>query len=304
MKKLLFQLSIFLTPILVIGSIIEYAIRKIPNDYILKNNEIVIQKDSIKTLILGSSHSLYGINPKYLNQHAFNAANVSQTLDLDYTILKETIYDIPQLKNVIIRVSHPTLFELLPEMSEEWRMRNYYIYYDNLDLPWSIFNRFEIFTTHFKLNIKRLIDFYIDGKPATHCLSNGWNTSYKTRGKQSLSESAKSAAIRHNIKDFKYHQECKSYLKKIVKLCKHQDIKVILLTPPAYYEYKNQLLKSQLNKTISFCKELEKAHSNCVHINYFLDNSFSETDFFDADHLNHSGAEKLSNDLNKYLITN
>ena len=301
MKKLGYIAFVFLVPILIIAGVVEYLLRSIPNDYQTKNNQIALQKDSITTLILGSSHTLYGVNPDFINQNAFNGANISQTIDIDYTILKQSIFKLPKLKNVVIRVSHTTLFELLPKMSEAWRMRNYYIYYDNLDLPWSLFNRFEIFTTHFKLNLKRLFDFYIDDKSSLNCLPNGWNTSYKTSAHRSLAKSAKIAVIRHNIKDFKYHKQCKSYLKMIIDLCEQHNINVILITPPACNEYINQLYQPQLNKTISFCKELDQTHKNCIYINYFLNDSFTISDFFDADHLNHSGAEKLSNDLNKYL---
>ena len=76
------------------------------------------------------------------------------------------------------------------------------------------------------------------------------------------------------------------------------------MIPPACADYITRLYQPQWQKTISFCNKLEEGFDNCVFVNYFEDTIFKDSDFFDADHLNHNGAQKLSKDLNTYLIKN
>ena len=88
MKKFISKTIFFLLPIFVLAVIMEVALRAIPNDYKQKRSDMDSRSDEIEILVLGSSHSLYGINPKYFSQNTYNVAYVSQSLDLDYKILE------------------------------------------------------------------------------------------------------------------------------------------------------------------------------------------------------------------------
>ena len=97
MKKFWLHILKIILPIFIFFLVLEIAIRKIPNDYQLKKVYLDKNASKINTLILGSSHSFYGINPEYFSKHTFNAAYVSQTLDLDDELLQ--IYKEKYLKN-------------------------------------------------------------------------------------------------------------------------------------------------------------------------------------------------------------
>ena len=113
MKKFLFHLSKIILPILFFFLVLEIAIRKIPNDYQLKKDYLDKNAAEINTLILGSSHTFYGLNPEYFSKKTFNAAYVSQSLDLDYEILKKYDSKLKNLKTVIVPISYFSLFETL-----------------------------------------------------------------------------------------------------------------------------------------------------------------------------------------------
>ena len=71
--------------------VVEFLVRKIPNVYGYKFEEITKNDKHYKTLILGSSHSFFGINPDYLSDPSFNAANVSQDFKYDSYVLEKSL---------------------------------------------------------------------------------------------------------------------------------------------------------------------------------------------------------------------
>lgn len=113
MKNFITRLLFFLFPVLVISIGVEILLRNIPNDYAEKANYFKTHTNDIEVLILGSSHSFRGVNPKYFKNHAYNAAYVSQSLDYDKTILDQFFKDSNSLHTVILSVSYMSLFQKL-----------------------------------------------------------------------------------------------------------------------------------------------------------------------------------------------
>ena len=124
MKKFLFHVSKIIIPIVLFFLVLEIAIRNIPNDYQLKKEYLDKNAEEINTLILGSSHTFYGVNPEYFSKKTFNAAYVSQSLDLDFEILNAYNSKLKKLKTVIIPISYFSLFETLETDIEKWRIKN------------------------------------------------------------------------------------------------------------------------------------------------------------------------------------
>ena len=63
MKKFLLYILKIILPILFFFLVLEIAIRNIPNDYKLKQKYLQQNTAEINTLILGSSHTYYGLKP-------------------------------------------------------------------------------------------------------------------------------------------------------------------------------------------------------------------------------------------------
>ena len=51
------------------------------------------------------------------------------------------------------------------------------------------------------------------------------------------------------------------------------------------------------------CYEFDNKHEHGVYLNWLKHNEFTEDDFFDADHLNEYGAEKLTKMLDEYIMS-
>ena len=100
MKLFLRKISLFVLPVLVSLFCVEYAIRSLPNSFKLKNEFIENSGGEIETLILGSSHTFYGLNPKCFQSKTFNFANISQSPDVDLAILKSYEDELINLKTV------------------------------------------------------------------------------------------------------------------------------------------------------------------------------------------------------------
>ncbi len=298
MKKFLFYLVKIILPILLFFLVLEVAIRKIPNDYQLKKDYLNENAAEINTLILGSSHTFYGLNPEYFSQKTFNAAYVSQSLDLDYEILRKYDLKLKNLKTVIIPISYFSLFETLETDVEKWRIKNYVIYYD-LENTYQLLDHFESLDNHIALNVKKIIKYYVLNKSYITSSYLGWGTNFNSKNKKTLNGAF--TAKKHTAKNFNLYDENIKSLQKIVTLCRKNKVKVIFITTPTHASYYHNLNKNQLEKTTKTISKFVKNNSNCEYINMLTSDKFTNEDFYDADHLNEIGAKKLSLFLNKFV---
>lgn len=291
MKKFLFHILKIILPIFIFLLVLEVAIRKIPNDYQLKKTYLDQNAAQINTLILGSSHTFYGINPAYLSKKTFNAAYVSQSLDLDYDILKTYSPKFKNLKTIIIPISYCSLFETLETDIEKWRLKNYVLYYDfpiNSDLN----NQFEILNSDIKTNLKNAVKHYFFKKSFKTSSELGWGTNFNSKNKKEFQGDF--TAKKHTAKNFNLYSKNLNTLHKIITLSKKKNINIIFITTPAHKSYYENLNANQLEKTTKTISELVKNNSNCRYLNLLKSEEFKDIDFYDADHLNEIGAKKLS----------
>ena len=288
------NLAFFVFPILFMTVLGEILLRKIPNDYSYKNTYLEDNSKNLDVLFLGNSHLYFGVNPYYIKANSFNAANTSQTLDLDLAILDKFKTKLSKLKIIIVPVDYFSLYSKLETSIESWRMKNYFIYF-NIGGLWSIQNNSEVFGSKLRLNLNRLYEFYIKNKSNVVCSDLGWGVSYNSKNNQNLKISGEIAAKRHMKNNDDHLIENINNLNEIISFAIKIKAKVVFLTCPAHKSYVNHLERNQLNTTIHMVKNLSRVHKDAVvYINLLNDRSFKEIDFYDADHLNEIGAKKLS----------
>lgn len=303
MRKFLTKIFLMLLPFIVMGVIMEILIRKIPNDYQFKKEYLEEQAHEIETLILGSSHSFYGVNPVYFTSKTFNASHISQTLNYDFEILKKYDSKFKRLKTIVLPISYFTLYENLNYGEETWRVKNYVIYYDTKSHN-QLKNYSEVLSLPLRDNLKRIIEHYVFRKSAISCSTLGWGTEYSSKKAQNLSETANSAAKRHTYLNqpnpvyIQLFQENIQTLNNLANWCEKRKIKLLLFTPPAYSDYSKNLHPIQLKNTIEAAQKVASRHHNCKYFNLLNDTIFKETDYYDADHLSEIGAKKLSEIIN------
>lgn len=305
MKKFIIKTILFLLPIFAISLSMEILLRKIPNDYLYKKEYLDKYSNEIETLILGSSHSFYGLNPDFFSSSTFNAAHISQSLNYDYEIFKKYQDNLHNLKTLILPISYFTLYGKLENGSESWRVKNYVIYY-GMNVANSFVDYAEVLSNQPKVNRKKLYGYYIKSNHDQYisCSELGWGTPIQSKD---LVETGKAAAERHTKADitsdfnnniFNNNQQI---LNTIIKWCKKQNIKVMLLTLPAYTTYRQNINLEQYGITIKTANKIASQYDNCIYVNLFDDTNFVAKDFRDADHLSEIGAEKLSKLIDKKI---
>ena len=295
MKRFIIRtVLLILIPTITCVVLCEHFLRKIPNDYSFKSEWLAKESSSVEVLSLGSSHGFYGINPVFFSEKAFNAAHVSQTIRYDHFIFTKFVDEMDSLKILVLPLSYGSFFDVLENSIEDWRVKYYSIYYG------CNFHRFE---PKYNLEIyygMQFINVYNSmlGK-VNHrtCNELGWGTTYKFEERsEDWEETGETAAKRHtsDLMDTSVFEESKELVEDIILKCKQKNVQVILLTIPTYETYRENLNPKQLVLTTESCVCWEKQYDNVHYLNLIADDRFGPDDFFDADHLNEFGAEKLT----------
>ena len=301
MKQFLKKTLLFGIPIIVCIVIMELVLRNIPNDYSYKRNYLDQNSNQIETLFLGSSHSLYAVNPEYLNSNTFNAAHVAQSLDYDVEILKKYANQMDKLKYIIVPIDYFSLYNRLETGVEYWRIKNYTIYY-GFDKSSGFVENLELLNGKWSENSFRVYKYLWKKKSEISCNQRGWGTNYNSKNKQDLFVTAKAAAKRHAKKSISFFDENVKIVDEIISIAKSKNVKVIFYTCPAYKTYVSQLNQEQLQKTILTIKGIQNLNTNVFYYNFLNDAKFTAKDFYDADHLNEIGAEKFSKKMDSIII--
>ncbi|MDR0503159.1 MAG: hypothetical protein LBH16_07550 [Treponema sp.] len=306
MNKYLLRTVLFLLPVFLTLGTMEYLLQKIPNNYSYKKNYMDKNAEEIQILILGSSQIFYGIDASCFSQNAFNLANPSETYYLSLELFKKYQKKLNHLNTIIISYSYHTLWSSrLAVENEIQRSKNYILYY-RINITENINNYFELLNGKTINNLRRLNKYYIKKKNDVTCTQLGlaWGLN---RSNKDLVKTGKEAAIRHtrdNIhskENIRILEENIIILDTFAEICNKNDIKLILINTPKYNTYIENLNKEQMEEAAKTVDLLIKKHKNIIYINWQEDKDFFAKDFYDADHLNSKGAEKLSKKLDSYI---
>jgi len=308
MKRFLLNTLYILLPLLLIAGIMEVLLQHIPNDYKYKKEYLEKNAENIETLILGSSHAFFGLNPIYFSKKTFNTSNISQSLNYDYQIVNKYLNNSTSLRTIILPISYFTLFGKLEEGEEAWRVKNYVLYY-RLNTATKLTNYSEIFSNKFTVNFDRLYAYYIKNESSISCSTLGWGLNYKSTNAQDLSKTGKIASERHTRKDIHsiesqiIFNENITILQSLIEWCISRNVNIVFITPPAYKTYTQCLNKEQLSITVETINDICSQYPNCTYLNLLNDTNFVAKDYYDADHLSEIGAKKLSIKMNEILNT-
>ncbi|HOY32873.1 MAG TPA: hypothetical protein PKW80_13425 [Bacteroidales bacterium] len=299
MKKFIPRFILFILPLLLLFVLMEAFLRMIPNDYLLKKKYLDVHAEKIQTLVFGSSHAFRGINPEYFSGKTFNAGYVSQSLKYDYKIFEKYKHQMTALKTVVVPISYFSFVYELEHSIEAWRTKNYVIYYGFQNTA-SFKYYSELLSNSFKINVTRLVSYYIRGESSISSDSNGYGRLDITKNTD-LERTGKEAAERHTVKDQAFVKDNCFYVQSIIEDCRKQGVQVILVTLPAWETYRVLLDSQQLIAMENNANNLSETYRNCIYINLLDDTDFVKNDFHSADHLNDAGAKKLSLKLNDII---
>ncbi|SFN03973.1 hypothetical protein SAMN05421594_0563 [Chryseobacterium oleae] len=284
-------------PVVAVLVTIEYMAEKIPNEYSVKNDYLKKNSGKVEVLYLGNSHVYFGINPDYALHQSYNASYISQSLDLDQMILDK--YHWKNLKYIVIPADYVSMYYTLETANEKWRVKNYNIYY-HFWIGHDLANYAEIFNGKIQDQIKKIENYYVHDKYSRLSTELGFGTSYQSPSPFDINKTAKVAAGRHtfDIQSEEYQNNFeinKEALNRIVRIAEEKKIRVIFLSSPVTLKYYQNCNRTQLARTMKVYDDLLKKYpETCSHIDFMQSSYFNITDFYDGDHLNNIGAEKLT----------
>ncbi len=201
MKRFIVNIIYFVSPILLVAIVMEFLLRHIPNDYLYKKTYLDNHSEEIETLILGNSHTFYGIDPVYFSTECFNVSNVSQTLTYDLEIIKKFQDRLIDLKTIVLPVSYFSLYDKLEANKESWRIKNYVIYC-GIDAPGSLRYHSEVLSNKLYVILRRLYTYYMKGVSAVSCTEKGCGKIHDSAGSRDLNVQGKNTALRHTAGDY------------------------------------------------------------------------------------------------------
>lgn len=240
MVKFVKKLLLLTFPFTVIFLYSEYRLSSLDNGYKFKRRALERQIGRCEILLLGSSHGVSGINPEYLTESAFNAANVSQTVFYDKEVLLKYIDSAKELETVVLPVSYFTLWSDSHTSKEAWRE---YFYYRFSDIKHPELNLLEPAAFSF-------IALYTPGKVKSYLLRNfdvnlvtnerddGWRGYPAGEIKRiNYLTGKKRIELHHsNMLASSYTRNIK-YLEEIMAAAEKREIEVVLVAMPVYRTY-------------------------------------------------------------------
>jgi len=261
---------------------------------------------SYNSIIMGTSHFLNSLNPKYLDNDKYQFYNYSfpgANPKFFYNWFNEIYLDRNPVPKVIIFELHWLLFDknkLYRKLEHDSEFLSYSDYFELLgdkkyDFKLALKNRIALVKYNDFSNFKNLIFEKTDYTPfPIELINDGFVPCV-------LSEEHKQKHFGENKLQYTVDDELKEYFFKLINLFESKNIKLIFLTVPEYGRDKNdyndlEILKYlneySVNKNIPFINFLNE---------YYNAEYQDKRLFSDWDHTNEIGAEKFSNEFRPIL---
>ena len=300
MKKFLKYSLFFILPLLIAAIPVEHMIRQVPNPYKYKYEWMQKNAEDVEILVLGSSHTFYGIRPEFFEGKAFSLANVSQGLKQDLFLLKYWVDKYKNLKTVICPISFYSWFGRgLESGTESYRCRYYKIYMDCDLYPDISLHNLEL--SDFR-TAKGKIGKVFSRSSDPGYDEYGWGNTYKLSKKNMIKwndgTEAEAAVKRHTAKSWDYIDQNYLRMKELAEFCKSHNIQLVLITTPCWPSYYDNLNSEQLTKMYELTHKFVQ-ENNLPYFDYLKDPRFKADDFYDSNHLSDVGAIKFTKILDK-----
>lgn len=291
-------------------------------DYLyLRAMHELIRAEGADTIIVGSSHTMNGIDERYFDDRTINFSVSSQDLFFSFEHIKAAIANSKtKIKKCIINLGYYTMYwDIAKSTSEQYRVQQVYeplFNYINKGESFQerdckissispSFNKKlmqEIYTDYalefFKLNMT----YYCIGRTRVNNNILGLNDiEWKSLGEQEKEYYAKDRATKHNRHEKRTDtlQDNIKILSEMVKLLNENNIRTIFLICPYTKWYNTYISASYKDTIVKLLDELPYS-VELVDLND-VDGLVDDSDFVDSDHLIDSGAVTVSRFINDYL---
>lgn len=297
MRLFIKNIVAFSTLVLILLISAEVYVENIPNPARDKHIWMTEHADEVETIILGSSHTYYGIRPDLLGNNAYSLALVSQTYRYDAYLLKH--YNMPKLKNVILPFSYFSLWEDIDSQDDLSFEATRYRIYMNCDIH-SKFGKYGFEFTHIDSFKEKLKSIY---KPSNMSWDKyGWGTNYTLSSRKEDWDNGEIRAKNNTYPDNSEYVSLNiSFMQEIIDFCNKRNVQLYIVTTPVSHTFFVNESSHQKEINSKEIQKILKLNPNVIYVNYECDSSFTSKHFYDADHLNTDGAKLLSLKLSRIL---
>lgn len=308
MKSFLKYTLLFLMPLAIAYSAVEYYFRTNENSFRIKAAYLTQNLDSIEVLILGSSRSQNAINPAFLSLNTANIANGSQDLRTDSALFFHFAKRLKSLKHVVLELDYHRM-----DMENDksfYRIPWYYIFYGVEVLPIHPTHKISLYATNpsfFNENIKKLLFNhsktvqtinkygFVEKNYTNQFLSDFNYDSLKID--QTASERLQS---RHREVSPEVFSQNIKIVNAVIDYCLQHHIEPIIINTPLYYTYRDRKMKGKDEKRLQFIQTLQDKGAQFY--NFEEAENFDLHSFSNDDHLNYDGAKVFTLMLDSILV--
>jgi len=290
--KLFFKKNVqYLVVVLTIAMLLNFLVfPKNTNVLSFKNN---LLKDSLsEVLVLGNSHTFFGVNPSLMEHKTINIASKSRKIETDFLILKKNKDKLRHLKMIVLPISYYTLFTEDLTVEEK---RLYYNYFEIDSYDQGALRNSLVLHESFKELVEDAL-----GKPLK-ISKLGWRANSESYEFNQDEIIERIGDINQRISRKNRINENVTYLKGIARICTQLKIKLMLLLPPYhpdFYKATENAYDSKIKRIIGSLglKNASLIDSKELHI-------VSDELFENVDHLNKKGAHYFTIKLDSIITT-
>ena len=295
MKRFIRDILIF--GFMVVAALIfaEVYVRSLPNAARDKHQWMLQHADEVETLILGSSHTFYGINPDRLGDNAYSLALVSQTYRYDCWLLQN--YPFRHLKNVILPFSYFSLYEDGESGVGEDIAARYCIYMDYPQKKFLSKYNFEFMDMQrFKEKLKSI---YQPQQMSWN--EKGWGSNYTYERRDEVWDNGESRALKNTYADTSAVTLNLCFLKEMAAWARKHQVHLFLVSTPVSETFREYQDRGQTARNKQVLATFLVENPEVSYLDFEADERFVNEDFYDSDHLSDKGARKLTEILRQVL---
>lgn len=295
MWKLVREMTVLGVLMLVLLLAGECYVRSQPNPARDKHLRMLAEARQVETLVLGSSHTYYGINPQWLEGNAYSLAMVSQSYRYDAWLLER--YPFERLKNLVLPFSYFSLYEDGETGVGEHLASRYRIY---MDCPLhGYFSKSNFEFMDFPAFREKLKQLY---RPQRMTWNEfGWGSNYKLELRPQPWDNGEDRAAANTYADTSAVELNRRFLTSMLDWARWHGVHVFLLSTPLSRTYLENRNPEQVARNRRVLAAVLSEYPEVVYRDYEADGDFTEEDFYDADHLSDRGAEKLTGKLRRWM---
>ena len=301
MRKFLQHTALFSLAVIILLAVGELIVRRADTPYTYKAQWIRHHGHSVATLVLGSSHSYYGVRPALLGDSVFSLANPSQSAEYDLMLLRRFGPMMPNLKRIILPVGYSTFRDPKLEVIEPGLIMNYKVGMGITD--YSDFSVYNLVLSDFTAYAGRLRNMIVPQEQLNLCDSLGFGLGFTLSDRRSDWESDGPARVAYLTQPPSGRSdEVMHVFGEILDYCRARGIECVLISTPLWHTFRDSRDAGQHAEMRQLTDSLVRTYG-VRHIDMSRSALFADRHFHDVDHMSDIGSILYTRQLRDSLAS-